>query len=271
MPTYTNPGSQSTGAGDDTIIYTLPPTDPTTVDAGGGSDTLSVHFDDGIGPLSIDISDELAAGFFNVDIRVNSTTPLYVLNFEHAELHGSASDDFFRLQIHPSSSALTVSLDGGAGQDQLWFIWSTLTTNMSFVVSGAIATSDFGTFSNFESYTVSAGSGDDLITTGGGNDEIYTGSGIDHVSTGGGDDYVDAQSLGGSINLGDGNDRVDLTVSASVSQLESVEGGGPGPSWAVLDRSRCWTNLRSRRRHHHEQHWQFRRFRTFLRVRWFGK
>src|SRR3954471_19838714 len=191
LGTYTNPGTLTLTAADDTINYTLAPTTYTTVDAAGGSDTLTVQFDPAL-TVKIDIGDELYAGYFDADIRTDPSIPLYVLNFEHADLRGGSGDDSFRLQIGATSSALTVNMDGGAGQDLLRFVWSTLTTGVSFVVSGANITSSFGTFANFETFYIFAGSGDDTITTGAGDDQVYTGTGHDHVSTGAGNDYVEA-------------------------------------------------------------------------------
>ena len=224
MSTYTNPTGTVTGtAGDDTITFNAAPTVTTTVDAAGGNDSLLVEFDS-TSPMSVDVSDELAAGFFDVQFGVSPFTPVYVLHVESVDIHGTSNDDSFRLQVGPTSSALTAALDGGAGQDSLRLDWSKMTSGESFVDSGGIITSSLGTFSNFETFNILAGSGDDTITTGSGDDAIWTGTGIDHVSTGAGNDSIYIQSLGGSFDAGDGNDWVSLDVIPNSSPY-SVDGG----------------------------------------------
>jgi serralysin len=236
MATYTNPtGTFNATDGDDTIIFNTAPSGTASIDALGGNDSLLVQFDN-TSPISFDVSDEFNAGFFDVDFRANPFTPVYVLHVEHVDLHGTANNDTFRLQIGPSSSALTVNMDGGAGQDLLRLFASTMTTGISFVVNGSSITSSFGTFSNFETFDIRAGSGDDTITTGSGDDAVETGTGVDHVSTGAGNDSIYIESAGGLFDAGDGNDWVSWTVGSSSSGF-TVDGGA-GQDQLHLD----WTS-----------------------------
>jgi Ca2+-binding RTX toxin-like protein len=237
MADYVNPTGTVTGtAGDDTITFNAAPTVTTTVDAADGNDSLTVQFDS-TSPMSVDVSDELAAGFFDVQFGVSPFTPVYVLHVENVDIHGTSNDDSFRLQVGPTSSALTAALDGGAGQDLLRLDWSKMTAGESFVDSSGTITSSLGTFSNFETFNILAGSGDDTITTGSGDDAVSTGTGIDHVSTGAGNDSIYIQSLGGSFDAGDGNDWVSLYVLPGSSPY--IVDGGAGVDELHLD----WENM----------------------------
>ena len=215
MATYTNPtGTITATGGDDTIIFNLSPASSSTIDAADGRDSLLVQFDSAT-PAKFDISDEFDAGFFDAQINVNPFTPAYVLHVENVDVRGTVNDDIFSLKIGPNSSSLAVNMDGGAGQDSLRFIWTTMTTGMSFVVNGATITSSFGTFSNFETFPIMAGSGNDTITTGAGDDSIDSGDGVDHVSAGAGNDNITVQSSGGMVDAGEGNDFVYIYAGSS--------------------------------------------------------
>jgi serralysin len=231
MPIYTNPtGTVTATSGDDTIIVNAPWTEMTTVDALEGHDSLFVQFDDA-GPVTYYVADPSNAGFLNVHAFRSALASFVSFDANHVEdvtLHGTSNNDTFNLYIGPNtSSGLTVSLDGAAGQDLLRFNWAQLATGLSFQVSGSTITSDYGSFTNFETFEIRAGSGDDTITTGGGDDFIAPGGGIDSVNAGGGDDHVEVTAAaGGTIDGGTGNDTFviyDLTSALSGSMT-----GGAG-------------------------------------------
>jgi Ca2+-binding RTX toxin-like protein len=208
MTTYTNPtGTFDATSGDDAIIFNVAPTAIASVDALTGNDSLLIQFDYPFG-LTYDISDAFNVGTLSAGVSLSPFAPWSVgaQDVENVEIHGTSSNDTFDLQLGSNISALSVTLDGGAGQDLLKFDWSKLTTGISFVVSGSTITSSWGTFSNFETFELRAGSGNDTITTGSGNDVVYTGTGVDTVSTGDGNDTVYSQSSGGTFDGGAGVD-----------------------------------------------------------------
>ena len=207
-------------------------------DALGGYDTLIVQISDA-NPVSLSASDDSNAGYFNVGIQYGpGLNWITVLHVEKVEFHGTANDDSFYLQIGPNSSQLAASIDGGAGQDTFRFIWSAMATGMSFVVNGSTVASSFGTFSNLETFYISAGSGNDTISTGSGDDQVFTGSGVDTVSTGAGNDYVQFESSGGSASLGDGEDTIIL---ASTPGSPVNIDGGAGQDFLQLQ----WSTITS--------------------------
>ena len=237
MPTYTNPtGNVTATSGDDSIIVNTPWTEATTVDAADGHDTLLVQFED-TGPVSYYVSDSSNTGFLNAYIQRGPQASFVSLTVNHVEdvtLHGTSNNDIFSLYIGPNtaSSGLAVSLDGAAGQDTLSFNWSQLTTGLSFQVNGSTITSDFGSFTNFETFGIRAGSGNDTITTGDGDDFIATGAGVDTVNAGAGNDGIEITANGGTIDGGAGDDYFviyDLTTAFAGSII-----GGDGQDKLTL-------------------------------------
>ncbi|HSV12649.1 MAG TPA: M10 family metallopeptidase C-terminal domain-containing protein, partial [Tepidisphaeraceae bacterium] len=95
--------------------------------------------------------------------------------------------------------------------------WSATKTGQHFVLDGSTSTSALGAFHNFENFYLSAGSGDDVITTGsaddnisggGGNDIISAGEGVNAVSAGLGDDTITTGAGNDSLTGGQGNDAI---------------------------------------------------------------
>lgn len=221
MPTYTNPtGTISATDGDDTIIFNARPTGTgfaAVVDALAGHDSLLVQFDSPT-PMTFEALSTL--GGFYAHVSTGPYDPQIVVeNVESVEFHGSANADTFTLQVGSDLSGLTVAMDGGAGSDLLKFDWSRRSDSLSFAVSGSTVTSTFGTFTNFETFEIHGGSGNDTITTGAGSDSIYTGTGVDNVSTGAGNDSIYSESSGGSVDGGDGIDYYGGNFSATTSPL----------------------------------------------------
>jgi len=243
MATYIDPtGTFTATAGDDSIIFDAAPTVSSTIDAAGGNDSLLVQFDSAT-PVSFDVSDEFGAGYLNVQITPNPFTYAYIQHVENVDLHGTANDDSFRLMVQPSSSALTVTMDGGDGQDLLRFDWSRLASGLSFVVDGSTITSSFGSFASFEQFFVGGPGDDDTIVTGAGNDVISTGAGVDHVNSGAGADNILIGSNGGTIVAGDGDDHLSLVVGANSPGFAGSIDGGLGSDFLSLDCSALGTGL----------------------------
>jgi Ca2+-binding RTX toxin-like protein len=191
MANYTNPtGTSDATVGNDTILFNAAPTGlAEVIDALAGNDSLTVQipYTD---PISFDATDN-GAGSFTATTHLGPYGGLILAyNVENVEFDGAANNDTFHLQLGASTSGESVKMDGGAGIDLLQLDASKLTSDFNFVVNGSSITSSFGTFSNFETFEIHTGSGNDTITTGSGNDNIYTGIGVDNVSAGAGNDYI---------------------------------------------------------------------------------
>jgi Ca2+-binding RTX toxin-like protein len=221
MATYTNPTTSFNATdGDDTITFTTRPSGTITIDALGGHDSLVVQFDNP-NALGFNVADLVNSGEFQVMISGELTDPrITAYNFENVDLHGTVYDDTFSLTVGPNSSGLTVSMDGGAGQDYLQLDFSSTATALSFVAGASIST-PFGTFTNFEKFWVSAGSGDDTITTTNADDYIIAGSGSDVVSAGDGNNTIFGGAGNDNLTAGAGNDGI-----AGNAGNDTVAGGG---------------------------------------------
>jgi len=208
MTTYTNPtASFNATDGDDTITFTARPSGTITIDALGGHDSLIVQFDNP-NALGFNVADVSNSGEFQVIISGELTDPRITgQNFESVNLHGTAYDDTFSLTVGPNSAGLTANMDGGAGQDYLQLDFSNTAAALN-LVSGATITTPFGTFTNFEKFWVSAGSGDDTITTGNADDYIIAGAGTDVVSAGDGNNTIYGGAGNDNLTAGTGNDSI---------------------------------------------------------------
>ena len=221
MPTYTNPtGTFNATEGDDSFVFdTLLPGDGSAaaIDALGGTDSLL--FTMAIASqMDVRVIDTFDTGSLNAILHLSPFGPyLSVDNIESVDIRGGTGSDAFRLELGSSISGLTVVMNGGTGEDSLYFDWSMQTTGLSFVVSGTAITSSWGTFTNFETFEIHGGSGNDTITTGGNDDSVYTGSGSDIVNTGAGDDEIYSLSTAGSVDGGSGNDFYSADFSGFVA------------------------------------------------------
>ena len=230
--------------GNDSIIFNVMPAlgNVVAIDALGGIDSILVQFD-APSPLTFNVLE--SSGAFSTTVRYEPYGALIaVWNVENVDLRGSANNDIFDLKLGPATSGFDVRMDGGAGQDSLNFDWSKLNIGITFQLSGSTITSSWGSFSNFEKFELHGGSGNDIITTGAGQDSIYTGGGVDTVNAGAGNDYIFSESTGGTIDGGDGfdyfsggvttSDPLNITISGTTIDfggrltVTNVEGFGIG-------------------------------------------
>ena len=120
----------------------------------------------------------------------------------------------------PSGTELTVN--AGAGRDELLVNMPTVPGVQLVVGSTGVAATNFGArFVGFERFIVNAGAGASTISTGAGADRVTVGLGESRIATGAGDDVI--RTVGGAdrIDAGDGEDtwRLDLTASAGGASL----------------------------------------------------
>ncbi len=220
MPVYTNQEGAVVGTtGADSFIYTTFPVNWATIDAGDGIDTVEINTGS-TSPLMVSVEDIFNSGMFQGRVADDPYGAwIHYYEVEHVTVSGSSADDEFRLTIGSNSSALSVHLDGGGGEDHLVFDFREASGDFTFQLTETAITSSFGQISGFERFTIYAGSGDDTIQTGGANDTVWTGTGVDAISTGGGNDYIYSESSGGWIDGGDGYDSYVGNFSATSDAL----------------------------------------------------
>lgn len=137
MPTFTNPtGTINATEGDDTIIFNAYPSESgVAVDALGGYDSLFVQIDT-TDWMTFEALDTFDSGVLNTAVSIGAYGPvIYAQNVEDIDLYGTSNSDVFRLALGSDASGLAVRMDGGAGDDDLHFDWSKLSSGISFVVS----------------------------------------------------------------------------------------------------------------------------------------
>jgi Ca2+-binding RTX toxin-like protein len=220
--TIVNPaGGYSWGtAGDDVFIVTDRGTSWRDLQGLEGYDRLEIErsFDDG---TTVSVTDTFGHGNFDGRVAHVSGYEPYVAfsDMEDVRIAGSPGDDRFSLEIRPSSSALKVALSGGAGVDSLSFDFRTIAASVSFLAGGEEISSSYGSFSGFEIYSIYAGSGDDVIRTGAGNDTLWGGAGTNILEGGGGNDSFYSVSLTDWSDGGTGHDFWQANWSAAAAPL----------------------------------------------------
>lgn len=249
-----------TGSGDDVFNLSAPIYE--SVDGGTGRNTLNADFSantitsySGIGPTSG------GGSGFQGYLNNGSTASFY--NMEVVNVKLGSGTDFVSVNAAPLASGATLTLDGGAGVDQLTIDFSALADRTTFIDNGdGTVTSDRGRFYNFESYDIALGGGHNTVTGGSGDDIIRSHGGIDTID-GGADDgngsrdqwfgdygaatqnlsFNDATgrlsngtTLAGietvGLSLGSGDDKVTLSTSTA-----TTVDGGTGDDTLTLDYS----------------------------------
>lgn len=215
------------------------------VDGGSGIDRLTLDYSsisaDVVGTL--EGSNSFAGYIFSYD----SLNSLSFTNLEQIQITSGSGNDTFNVSGKALKTAAAITIDAGAGFDQLGLDFSTLSGDTKFVVSGANVNTNRGSYSNFEAYFITGGIDNDTITTGDGEDGISGGDGNDVLRGGAGNDFIsggngndklsggigDDTLLGGKgrnlISGGDGNDTIGAQDSAS--GIDNVDGGGDYDIW----------------------------------------
>ncbi|MGV3511302.1 MAG: beta strand repeat-containing protein [Novosphingobium sp.] len=234
-------GSLNTGSGNDTFDIISNPS--FSVSGGDGIDTLN-RSDAGLAGVYYYnyFADNGSGGYFG---NIGSTS---FYNIENLDVTLSDDDNFVSLNAAPLAAGATFALDAGVGTDRLSIDFTTLSNIAFSVAAGGAIASTYGTFSNFEDFSIYLGGGTNTVTTQGGNDAVYTsagsnntistGDGVDNiqlaasganvVDAGAGDDYVYSNDSIDHVDGGDGYDYWSGTYNASLADLAFTLDGATG-------------------------------------------
>ena len=179
------------------------------VSGGDGADTFVFDPTNGsrsAASLTIDVS--IVGGSFSVTLQDGA-----VVNradrVESLALVGSSGNDVFNLNFDPRDPKLTVSIDGGDGNDRLMWDLGGRSSTTFIVRRDGTVDSTYGTISNIENFFLGFGSGKNIVKLGRGDDTIYANGTGDQIDGGGGNDFIYASNgTGAAINGGAGNDSI---------------------------------------------------------------
>ena len=239
------------GAGNDAVDYWGT---EVSIDGGAGSNTLVVRTSATLNLAATDQSsgDQTTVGNFqNVDAsNLTLSQSLSVLGSSGANvITGGSGNDVIDggggadvINAGAGSDTVTLrgsetSVDGGAGSDLLILNAGTSVTALNFsVAAGNDQTSgDSVAVSNFENLdaaavttalNVTGSSAANTITTGSGDDTVDSGGGADVISTGAGNDTVNYRGTEAAIDAGSGSDTLVLRASGGTTTIDlSVASG----------------------------------------------
>ncbi|MBN3892579.1 MAG: calcium-binding protein [Nostoc sp. JL31] len=214
----------STGAGNDTINPGLGKND--YVDGGDGFDHLIVDYSAGDtgGGMSFNSGVNPNLGTANRHESGSLLDYIAFKNIEKFTVIGTSKDDTIKTYYgnnvikagagNDSVIAVAGTLDGGSGLDYLTLDLSTQTANLNLSNLLNINVSGVVTAINFEGFSITTGSGNDIVTHTG----IVNGAVLrtnDLIKTGAGNDTINAGLAGRSINDGDtvyGGDGIDRLI-----------------------------------------------------------
>ncbi|MCJ2182867.1 calcium-binding protein [Novosphingobium sp. 1949] len=190
---------------DDTFTFTSATAGSDYVSGDAGNDALVVDYGAstgyGYGYLYTD-----GAGGWSGSLSDGENGWLSFYSIEQLTYTMSDGDGYFYFNAWPLSvSGQSLTLDGGAGIDTLAADFSGL-SDVSFVVSGSGVASNFGSYANWEAYTIWLGGGANTVVTGAGNDTVYSNGGTDSIATGDGDDSITTYLGTQTIDAGSGSD-----------------------------------------------------------------
>lgn len=236
-----------TGSGADTITVA---NGNNVIDVGSGANTVTA----GNGANSVtggNDADTITVGNGgNVVDAGNGTNTITSGSGNDTILSGTGADTIVSgagddlISVH--GGADTVS--AGAGADRLTVEYSAMVTNVTGgVTSGNLSSGYVGNladlagstvgFQAVEHFTITTGSGNDLILTGDGMDVINGGNGNDTIQGGGGNDMLDGGAGADRISGGSGFDyaRYDGSLNGIVVRLDNGVGHGGDAQGDILD------------------------------------
>jgi Ca2+-binding RTX toxin-like protein len=189
----------------------------------GGYDTLFVDYGSIAGPHYVSgrlgfESGTLGGTFESFSIP----NRLQFAEVERIVAKFGAGDDALTYSATELPSGTELTVNAGAGRDELLVNMPTVPGVQLIVGSTGVAATNFGArFVGFERFIVNAGAGANTISTGAGADRVTVGLDESRIATGAGDDVI--RTVGGAdrIDAGDGEDtwRLDLTGSAGAASL----------------------------------------------------
>jgi Ca2+-binding RTX toxin-like protein len=174
-----------TGSGNDTFV--IDGTREVYLDSRSGHDSLVVDVS-----LEVTDPDEVYIGFIpEVSLVGSLAGGGSYMGFEDVNYTAGSGDSFVSVSFSGIAPGTALTVDGSGGSNSIEFIWSS-TDALHLTVD------DFGnltgtvnvTLTNFSSYTLSGGRGDDVISGGAGDDTIFGQSGNDRLDGGGGADTI---------------------------------------------------------------------------------
>jgi Ca2+-binding RTX toxin-like protein len=199
-----------------------------TVDGGLGDDTLFVNYSSlpfrGAGVFG----GTALTGFAGYVLSTGGSSVNF-LNIEHVNILCGADNDSFYIYGTALGGSNPVTINAGAGYDSLGLDASELTTNTYFVLSGSIVCSNRGSYTNFEEFNITGGSGNDTIKTGAGNDFLFGGEGNDFIDGGAGDDTISGGAGRNTLFGGEGDDTIGSF--SEVAGIDKIDGGSGYDHW----------------------------------------
>lgn len=205
MTTYigTDGDDMLTGtAADDSF---LPKLGVDSVDGERGRDRLTVDYSTRATASTTSYIVDYGAGAFygTVASGANSTT---FGGIEAMTFRAGMGNDTLDVNATPLAQGATLNLDGGAGADTLRIDFSQVPDTHFVVNPDSHVSGNRGTFTDWETYIVNVGAGDNTLTTGAGDDMIVAQGGTDRIAAGAGDDMVTAYGTTGIFDGGAGTD-----------------------------------------------------------------
>ncbi|NML96168.1 beta strand repeat-containing protein [Novosphingobium olei] len=221
--------SLTTGSGNDSLTLTGFTQGYSYVDAGAGTDTLTINDAGQTGAYYGNIYADDAGGF---QVYVYNGNGSY-RQFTHVEklaITFSDDDNYLSVSAAPLATAgNTLSLNGGVGSDTLTIDFSALSgTTFKDNGSGTV-TSNRGTYAGWETYNITLGAGTNAVTTAGGGDTVSASSGgANTIATGAGNDTINSVGGADKVDGGADFDTWNGNYSAATSALTFAYNGSTG-------------------------------------------
>lgn len=211
-----------TGSGDDTISISG---SNFSFYAGQGKDSFLADNSKTDLVLSASIRYSASSHFYGQMQDATGTNSASFYDVEFLNLKSGAQDDGFSITYDDDPGTNQISVDGGAGFDELSFTVAANSPGLNFVVTGNSIVSSRDHFANFEKFTISTADSNDTVTTGASDDIINTSGGNDILNGGAGRDYLSAGSGEDVLNGGLGDDGLSGGLGADQFQFTNSNFG----------------------------------------------
>jgi Ca2+-binding RTX toxin-like protein len=213
MATFTGTSGDDALIGTDFADYFYPLLGRDTVDGGGGLDRLTVNYSSA--PKNSTNAQNYYSyitandgSYSGVLAHQNADEYVSFKNIERITFKASVENDFIAIKQSSTVIGGILVIDGGAGSDRLGLDLSGYANGSRFLVAadGTVSTNR-GTYTNFENFSINVGTGVNEVTTGAGSDylESRDKTGINKFSSGAGDDTIYSYGID-TIDAGSGFD-----------------------------------------------------------------